>query len=221
MTRSILKMLTAGAAGAVLTAAWMTWSARTATSPNATPALTSASAGPTIERLRALSALTTLRVEVADALVTELRGRTGGLKAVLTVRGEVRIGVDLSAARFESLDHHARTAKLVLPHPRLQSAALDHERTRLVGVFAAGLWKMTPGGGDADAAAVNCAYRDAQRALGLAAADPTLIDRTRTLTENVLKAFLQSLGWSLTIAWTEHRPVGLGPAGREIPATFL
>ena len=117
--RSILTMLAAGAVGAVLTAAWTTWSARGTALPGATPSLTSASAGPTIERLRALSALTTLRVEVADALVTQLRGRTGGLKAVLTVRGEVRIGVDLSAARFESLDHDARTTKLVLPRPRL------------------------------------------------------------------------------------------------------
>lgn len=52
-----------------------------------------ASAGPTIERVRELSALTTLRVDVADAFVAELRGRTGGATAVLVVRGQVAIGV--------------------------------------------------------------------------------------------------------------------------------
>ena len=52
--------------------------------PDRTPAATRvAGAGPTIERVRELSALTTLRIDVADAFVTELRGRTGGTTAVL------------------------------------------------------------------------------------------------------------------------------------------
>jgi len=69
-----------------------------------------------------LSALTTLRVDVADAFVTELSGRTGGTTAVLVVRGQVVIGVDLAAARFDSVDPQERSAVLLLPQPRVQFA---------------------------------------------------------------------------------------------------
>ncbi len=132
-------------------------------SPDRTPAATRVvSAGPTIERVRELSVLTTLRIDVADAFVTELRGRTGGTTAVLVVRGEVVIGVDLAAARFDSLDREGRSAVLLLPQPQVQFARLDHERTKLVGIWPGGLWTIVPGGRDADAAAVNAGYREAQ-----------------------------------------------------------
>ncbi len=120
--------------------------------PEPTPAVARvAGAGPTIERVRELSALTTLRIDVADAFVTELRGRTGGTTAVL-VCGQVAIGVE----------------------PQVQFARLDHERTKLVGVWAGGLWMVVPGGRDADAAAVNAGYREAQRAARLPAAPDVL-----------------------------------------------
>ena len=115
--------------------------------PGRTPAAATrvAGAGPTIERIRELSELTTLRIDVADASVTEFRGRTGGTRAVLVVRGEVVIGVDLAGAKFEDLDAEARSAVLMLPQPRVQFARLDHERTKLVGVWSGGLWTFVPG----------------------------------------------------------------------------
>src|SRR4051812_28385859 len=68
------------------------------------PHAATAAAGLTVERVRALSELTTLKVEVADAVVTELRGYTGGDKAVLVVKGDFVLAADLSAARFEAVD---------------------------------------------------------------------------------------------------------------------
>src|SRR5437763_2793542 len=94
----------------------------------------------TLERIQTLSVLTTLRVEVADARVTEIAGYTGSIKAVLVIRGEVDIGVDLSKARFEAIDESARSATLSLPTPSLQSAQLDQQRTKLVGVWPTGVW---------------------------------------------------------------------------------
>ena len=158
-------------------------------------------AGLTVERVRALSELTTLRVEVADALVTELRGYTGGEKAVLVVKGDFALAADLSAARFEAVDEQTRTAVLVLPRPRVQSVRVDHERTRLLGVWASGLWAVTPGGGGADAAAVNRAYREAQRVVASAAEDPHLNERARRQAEQALGAFFAALGWRVTIRW--------------------
>ncbi len=154
-------------------------------SPDRTPAATRVtSAGPTIERVRELSALTTLRVDVADAFVTELRGRTGGTTAVLVVRGQVIIGVDLAAARFDSVDPQERSAVLMLPQPQVHFARLDHERTKLVGIWAGGLWTVVPGGRDADAG-----YREAQRAVAAAADDSELAGRARRQAQVVLQAF--------------------------------
>jgi hypothetical protein len=198
---STVSLLVAGAAiigiGAVLAPA----------SPHAAPAATR-NAGPTIERVRDLSALTTLRVDVADAFVTELRGRTGGTTAVLVVRGEVVVGVDLATARFDSADPQERSAVLVLPRPRVQFARLDHERTRLVGVWPGGLWTVVPGGRDADAAALNAGYRQAQRALAAAAEDPELAGRARRGAEVVLRAFFAALGWEVLIKWDDGSGMG-------------
>ena len=69
--------------------------------------------GPTLEQIQTLASLTTLKINVADALVTQLAGRTGGIRAVLVVHGNVTLGVDLSKARFESVDQRNRTAVLV------------------------------------------------------------------------------------------------------------
>ncbi len=182
-------------------------------SAETTPAVvTIASAGPTIERVRELAELTTLRVDVADAFVTELRGRTGGTTAVLVVRGEVVVGVDLAGARFESVDAQGRIAVLVLPQPRVQFARLDHERTRLVGVWAGGLWRIVPGGTDADAAAVNAAYREAQRAVAGAADDSQLAERARRQAEVVLRAFFGALAWDVQVRWADEGPSQAGDA---------
>ncbi len=173
-------------------------------SPDRAPAATRVvSAGPTIERVRELSALTTLRVDVADAFVTELRGRTGGTTAVLVVRGEVVIGVDLAAARFDSLDPQERSAVLLLPQPQVQFARLDHERTKLVGIWPGGLWTIVPGGRDADAAAVNAGYREAQRAVAAAADDPELAGRARRQAQVKLRAFFAALGWDVQVRWED------------------
>ncbi|HEY8750308.1 MAG TPA: DUF4230 domain-containing protein [Tepidisphaeraceae bacterium] len=153
----------------------------------------------TIERIEELSALTTLKVEVADAQVTEIRGRTGGIKAVLVVRGDVTIGVDLSAAHFGDVDELKRTATLTLPEPRVQSVRLDHEKTRLIGVWPEGLWEIVPGGQEADTAAVNLAYRDAERALTAAAQNPELIERSGKQAQVVLRVCFAALGWEVAI----------------------
>ena len=115
----------------------------------------------------------------ADALVTELAGKTGGIKAALVVHGSVILGVDLSRARFESVDQKNRGAVLVLPAPRVQSVTLDQEKTRVVALCESGLWIIVPGGSDPDAAVTNAAYREAQRIVARAADDPELIQRSR------------------------------------------
>ena len=162
----------------------------------------SSSTGLTIERLAALAELTTLRVDVADAIETEVKGYTGTIKAVLIVKGDVTVGVDLSQAKFLSIDEQARRAVLVLPPPRVQSVRLDHEHSKLVGVFSSGLWTITPGGGVAEAFVVNRAFRDGQRDVAKAADDPGLFERARKNTEQVLGCFFAAMAWRVEIRWS-------------------
>jgi hypothetical protein len=162
----------------------------------------SSDTGPILYRIQTLSSLTTLRAEVADAVVTQLQGCTGSVKAVLVVRGEITIGVDLSAAKFQSINRRARTAVLQLPSPRVHSARIDQERTKIVALWPTGLWAIIPGGDSADATTANLAYRDAQRVVAESANDPSLIPQARWQTERVLDAFFESMDWKVNIKWS-------------------
>lgn len=170
--------------------------------PDRPPGPNSSSTGLTVERVQALSVLTTLKVDVADAVVTEVRGHAGETKVALVVRGDYTIGVDLSAAHLTEVNQQARTAVLTLPSPRVQSVRLNHERTRLLGVWTTGLWAITPGGEDADVAALNAAYRDAQRYVAAAAGDREVLGRARRQAEQVLGAFFAALGWTVQVRWS-------------------
>jgi hypothetical protein len=157
-----------------------------------------------VEKIQALSVLTTLKMDVAEAQLTELQGYTGTITAVLVIRGDVTVGVDLSKARFEQVNERDRTAVLVLPQPQVQSVRLDQERTRLVGVWPSGLWTIVPGGEEADTGAVNLAYRDGQRAITAAAQDPQVLVHSRQQAEGVLRLFLGALGWDVRVRWSDH-----------------
>ena len=186
--------------GCAALAAILAWRLNRQDGPVTGPQL-SLSAGLTLQRIQVLSALTTLKVDVADAQLTELRGHTGSIKAVLLVRGEVAVGVDLSMAHFQETDERAHIALLLLPQPQVQTVRLDHERTKLIGLWPSGLWTIVPGGEDANTAALNFAYRDAQRAIEATARDPQLAGRARIQTEAVLSAFVAAIGWKLQIRW--------------------
>jgi hypothetical protein len=170
---------------------------------NQSPALvTGYDVGPVLEQIHTMSSLTTLRVEVADALVTELRGRTGGVQAVVVIHGEVMIGVDLSRAKFESVDETRRNAILLLPEPNVQSISLDHNRTKVVGLNTIGLWIMVPGEEDVDAAVANLGYQDAQRVVSVAATDPLLIQQSRRQAEFVIQSFARPIQCRIEIKWS-------------------
>lgn len=157
--------------------------------------------GVTVEQVRALSSLVTAKVDVSDVQETRLEGYTGGVKAALLVKGDFLLGVDLSQARFESVDDAKRTAVLVLPQPKAASPRLDHARTRVYSVVETGLWQVTPGSGKSSTAVIDLAYRDAQQFVAEAAKDPALVARSRTQAESVLAAFFRATGWTVQIRW--------------------
>jgi hypothetical protein len=162
----------------------------------------SSHAGPTIEQVQSLSSLVTSRVEVSDVVVTKLSGYTGGIEAAVLLRGDFELGVDLSAAKFESMDQSAHTAVLVLPQPQASQPRVDHRRSRIVAIREQGLWKFVPGN-DAELAVTNLALRDTQQFVADAAAEPALIERARHQAEQVLGSFFKAVGWTVTVRWRE------------------
>jgi hypothetical protein len=157
--------------------------------------------GPILDRIHTLSSLTTLRVDVADTVVTKLRGRTGGISAVLVVHGEATLGVDLSQAKFQAVSEAERRAILVLPQPRVQSVKLDHRKTKLIGLSTNGLWLIVPGGDDADAPLSDLAYRRGEEIVAAAAADPQLAGQAREQAKRVIQSFVQPLHCKIEIRW--------------------
>jgi hypothetical protein len=162
---------------------------------------TSYRTGPTIEQVQALSCLVTTRVDVADVQETHLDGYTGGAQVAMLIKGDFLLGVDLSQARFESVNNAARTVVLVLPQPQITSPRLDHERTKVFRVNQSGLWQIAPGGGQTSGDVIDRGYRDAQRFVAAASNDPSFIGRSRQQAEQVLVAFFNAMGWKVTLRW--------------------
>jgi hypothetical protein len=159
--------------------------------------------GPTLEKIRSLASLVVLKAEVADIQMSELHGYSGGIRALLLVKGDATIGTDLAQARFESVDEERQEAVLVLPPPRVQSARVDHERTRLLGLWRSGLWEIVPGDRPEEAI-VNRVFAEAQRIIEGAAGEKSLDQRARAQSEAVLGRFFEAMHWRVTIHWTDH-----------------
>lgn len=157
--------------------------------------------GPTIESIAALSELTTLKFEVSDALVTTIPGYTGSVKAMMVLRGDVRLGVDMSQAKFEQVDREAKHVILRLPAPKVVSARLDHLYTKLVAVWQQGLWLVTPGGNEAETAAANRAMQEGQRIVESLALRPDHLSASREQTRKILTQFVESIGWTVEVRW--------------------
>ena len=157
----------------------------------------------TIEQVQALSSLVTSRVDVADVQETRLAGYFGGMKVALLVKGDFLLGIDLSRAKFKSVDSTTRKAVLVLPQPQITSPRLDQNRTRLYAISESGLWLIAPGGDPTLEALIDRAYRDAQHLIAHAGDDPSLMLRARRQAERVLMAFVEDIGWTLEVRWAE------------------
>jgi hypothetical protein len=170
---------------------------------NRTATWSSESRAPTIEQIQQLASLTVLHVPIADVQIYTLTGYTGGIQAVLVVRGDVEISTDLTAARLEAVDADHRQAYLVLPAPTAVRPRVDHERTRIYKIDRSGLWQIIPGeAGEQDL--VNKAMQDAQRLIGEVGSQTQLIDQARSRTKEVMMEFFRALGWQVETRWLDQ-----------------
>lgn len=202
MRRTVYVTVLAAAAAATTTlVGWLIGRLSAPVTQPAAAAVASTHTGPTVEQVRELAELVTLRVDVADVQTTTVTGHVGGLQVALVVKGDFTLGVDLTAARFAAVDETGRTAVLVLPAPRAASPRVDHDRTRVVAMTDEGLWAVVPGDGGARGRVIDLSYAEAQRTVATMADDPALIERARRRAELVITAFFRAMGWTVRVNW--------------------
>jgi len=165
--------------------------------------------GPSIERMSELSQLLTLRIDVADVLVSRIDGMTGGVQLAMLVKGDVDLGIDLSQARFDKIDYTHCMAVLILPPPEASCARVDHDRSRLFALTSDGLWAITPGTRDY-LAVVDKAMAEAQDLVASAASNNDADEHARQHAEILLGAFFRSIGWDVQIRWADQSELHAG-----------
>lgn len=160
----------------------------------------------TVERLTEFSELTALRVDVSDVLVRRINGYTGGAQAVLLVKGDVDLNVDLRSAKLVRVDNLHRVAVVVLTPPRTSRPRIDHARTQLLSISTDGLWAAVPDDSPYTVVA-NKALADAQSRVEEAAAQGDIDAQSRKHVEDVLRQGCQALNWTVSVEWSDQGPV--------------
>ena len=155
------------------------------------------SPGPTVVQLERLQQLVSTRVHVADVLVGESRWLEGSW----IIQGDALLAVDMSRAEIEDRDEQARTAAIVLPHPAVLSARVNHEKTRQWDIKSRS-WIPLAGSLLGDRRAIEeQAMREAQRLVERAAGTEENAATARQGVESMLADFYRGVGWQVSVRW--------------------
>ena len=160
-----------------------------------------AHAGPTLESVKSLSSLVTTRTTLADAITSEITGFSGSMSAVLVIRGDALIAIDMQRARITAQDTGTKQLVLTLPQPEVIQARVDLQRTRVFAMERHGFWKLMRLD-DVVRQLVDTGMREAQQTIEKAANQPEIMAAAREHAQQVLAAFASSAGWQLEIRWS-------------------
>jgi Protein of unknown function (DUF4230) len=166
--------------------------------PGPTAGTTIWSTGPTVTHIASLGELVATRVSIADVLTAESDSYRGSW----LIRGDALISIDLTRARVSDVDRQGRTARIVLPLPRVFEARVDHERTKTWNVE-----KLTwiPWKGNPDIMRDE-AMKHAQRLVEKAARSDELIRQAQSSAEKVVSNLYHALDWKVAIEWEASKP---------------
>jgi Protein of unknown function (DUF4230) len=155
------------------------------------------STGPTIVQLERLQQLVSTRVHVADVLVGESRWLEGSW----IIQGDALLAVDMSRAEIKDRDEKARTATIVLPHPAVLSARVNHERSQQWDIKSRS-WIPLAGSLLGDRRAIEeQAMRQAQRLVERAAGTEANKAAARQGVEGTLAEIYRGVGWQVSVRW--------------------
>jgi len=158
---------------------------------------TFSSPGPTVVQLERLQQLVSTRVHVADVLVGESRW----LERCWIIMGDALLAVDMSKAEVKERDEKARTATIILPHPAVLSARVNHERSQQWDIKSRS-WIPLAGALLGDRRAIEQqAMREAQRLVERAAGTEDNAATARQSAASMLADFYQAVGWHVSVQW--------------------
>jgi hypothetical protein len=155
------------------------------------------SSGPTVVQLEQLRKLVSTRVHVADILVGESRWLEGSW----IIMGDALLAVDMSRAEVKDRDEKARTATIILPHPSVLSARVNHERSQQWDIKSRS-WIPLTGLLLGDRRAIEQqAMQEAQRLVERAAGTEDNVATARQGVESMLAEFYRAVGWQVSVRW--------------------
>ena len=158
---------------------------------------TFSSPGPTVVQLERLQQLVSTRVRVADVLVGESRWLEGSW----IIQGDALLAVDMSKAEVTDTDQKARTATIILPHPAVLSARVNHERTQQWDIKSRS-WILLASLVLGDRTAMEKqAMLQAQQLVERAAGSDSHKTTARQGVASMLAEFYQAVGWHVSVQW--------------------
>jgi hypothetical protein len=158
---------------------------------------TFSSPGPTVVQLERLQQLVSTRVHVADVLVGESRW----LEGAWIIGGDALLAVDMSQAEVTDKDEKAQTATIMLPHPAVLSARVNHERSQQWDIKSRS-WIPLAGLLLGDRRAIEQqAMQEAQRLVERAAGTDENAAAARQGVESMLSEFYRAVGWHISVRW--------------------
>ena len=158
---------------------------------------TFSSPGPTVVQLERLQQLVSTRVHVADVLVGESRWLEGSW----IIAGDALLAVDVTRAEIKEKDDKARTATIILPHPAVLSARVNHERSQqwdIKGRSWIPLASLVLG----DRTTMEKeAMLQAQQLVERAAGSDSNKTTARQGVASMLAEFYHAVGWHVSVQW--------------------
>jgi hypothetical protein len=157
------------------------------------------SSGPTVESVRRIAELLSLRVSVSDVLT----GEGYDYRGVWIVKGDAYFGIDLDKidVPLELRDDGHRSATIVLPRPRLKYARLNHDITKTWQVARDAWWRWPSG--EHENRLRDESMREGQRVIEFAANKEEHSREAQSQTAEVIQTIFRHVGWTVEIRWAE------------------
>ena len=99
---------------------------------------------PSIDLIRERAELIALETDLSCVVNAGLAGYTGDVRAIVIAHGHATFAVDLTEAKWQSVDPDNKVATLTLPPPQPRRIALDHDHTEVWSIDRRGLWFLLP-----------------------------------------------------------------------------
>lgn len=159
-------------------------------------AITATSQGPTIDEIRSLEDLVTARISVSDVLVSYSDSHKGSW----LIKGDVLLGINLERAEILEKSADTQAAIIVLPHPHVVIARVDHERT-LTWDVKSNSWNPYKWLTGDESPLHDQAMNEAQQLIEKAGSSKAQHAIAKRQAKLVIEKLYKMVGWTVTVRW--------------------